>query len=101
MFIAHKSAVSDEGDHISAAVFNFRHALLGCREASTRHCGGAGGTQDHDATGEPDGNSGANGDLHGGSWGNRPARLLVAEERLEHCRGHDSELHDTGGNDFK
>ncbi len=52
--------------------------------------------QDHDRTGESDGDGGTDNELHGrGEWYST-AELPVAQERGEHQRGDRSELHDAG-----
>src|SRR5258708_5341303 len=57
---------------------------------------GSGGADDHRADSESDGNSGTDGDVHGGGGRNSAARLPVAEERSEYCGSDFSKLHDAG-----
>ena len=59
----------------------------------------AGGADDHDAAGEPDGDGGTDGDVHGGGWRDSAAELPVAEERGEHQRGDGDQLYDASNND--
>jgi hypothetical protein len=61
---------------------------------------GAGVTDDHHATGEPDGDCGTDGDVHGGGEWNSTAELPVEEEQREHRRSHGRELHHAGNHDF-
>src|SRR4029077_2187426 len=60
---------------------------------------GAGGTDNHHAARESDGDGGTDGHVHGGGYGHGTAELPVAEERGEYRRGHGSELHHTGNHD--
>ena len=53
-------------------------------------------SQHHDATGQPDGERGTDGDIHSSGDGRAAVELSVAEEPGEYRRGHVSELHDAG-----
>ena len=57
------------------------------------------GADDHDAAGEPDGDGGSDGDVHGSGGRDSAARLPVAEERGEHRGGDGDELHDARNGD--
>ncbi len=60
---------------------------------------GAGSTDDDHAAGEPDGDGGTDGHVHGGGVGHRAIELPVAEERGEHRRGDFNKLHHGGDDD--
>ena len=53
-------------------------------------------SQHHDATGQPDGERGTDGDVHGSGDGRAAVELSVAEEPGEYRRSHVSKLHDAG-----
>ncbi len=60
---------------------------------------GAGSTDDHHAAGEPDGNGGTDGHVHGGGGRHGALELPMAEERGEHRRGDFNKLHHGGDDD--
>jgi len=61
----------------------------------------AGASDDHDSTGEPESDGGADGDVHGSGGRDSAPQLSVAEERGERRRCNLSELHDSGNNDIR
>ena len=58
-------------------------------------------THDHDAAGKPDGDGGADSDVHGSCRRNGTAELPVAEERGEHRRSHGGKLHDASNGNLR
>src|SRR6266852_3587781 len=62
---------------------------------------GSGSADDHDTTGESDGDGGSDGDVHGSGGRNSTARLPMAEERGEHRGSHGGKLHDTSHGDLR
>src|SRR5207247_10948265 len=60
----------------------------------------AASADDHEPAGEPDGDGGADGYVHGHRDRHSTARLPVAEERGQHRGSDSSELHDPGNHDF-
>src|SRR6266404_607226 len=63
-----------------------------------RRCGG---TFDHNAAGQPDGNSGTNGSIHGGGDGHGAADLSVEEERDRDQRRNFDLIYNTSDNEFE
>src|SRR5258708_4438947 len=60
-------------------------------DADSEPCAGV--TDDHHTASKSDGDRGTDGDVLGGGEWNSTAELSVEEERREHRRGHDRELH--------
>src|ERR1700674_4227200 len=82
----------------SAGAYTFTGLARG---AYTITPSGTGVSYDPYAASEPDGDGGADSDVHGGGGRDRAAELPVAEERGKHCRSHFGELHDTGNGDYR
>src|SRR6266581_4129746 len=101
------SELHDPGNHDFRQRVSVRGGGDEHRGDGNEQCGdtdgesGPGSPHDHHAAGEPGGDGGTDGHVHGGGDRHSTARLPVAEERSQH-RGSDSgELHDPGNHDFR
>jgi len=88
------TTTADSGSTFRAVVTNTAGTVTSAAASPTCECG-SGGANDHDATGESDGDGGTDGELRSGSGRNRAAELSMAKTG-QTSPGDGSELHDAG-----
>src|SRR5258708_6329142 len=91
----HDAGYDDLGQWIDVRCGGDEHGRNGNeRNRDTDGECGSGGTDDQHAASESDGDSGTDGNVHGGGGRDSAGRVPVAEERREYCRSGFSEVQD-------